>query len=50
MAYAIHSGQTDTELEALAEGAGWSTLAGGAGPVLADGTTTLAEVLRVVTL
>lgn len=50
IAQAIHARKADTEIERIAESAGWPTLAADAAPALADGTTSLSEVLRVVTL
>jgi type II secretory ATPase GspE/PulE/Tfp pilus assembly ATPase PilB-like protein len=50
IARAIHARATDTELEALALAQGWPSLASDAARPLAAGETTLAEVLRVVTL
>ncbi len=50
VARAIHTRAADTELEALALQQGWPTLASDAARPLAAGETTLAEVLRVVTL
>ncbi len=50
IAHAIHARGTDTEIEALAVAAGWPTLATSAAPALESGSTSLAEVLRVVTL
>jgi len=38
------------DIENIAIDAGWPTLAADAAPALADGSTSLAEVLRVVTL
>ena len=49
IARAVHSHVADTELEALASKAGWPAIASDAARYLADGTTTLSEVLRVVT-
>jgi general secretion pathway protein E len=50
IAAAIHARSADTTLEALATTAGWPSLAADAGRHLADGSTSLNEVLRVVTL
>ncbi len=50
IARAIHARATDTELESLALAQGWPSLASDAARPLAAGETTLAEVLRVVTL
>ena len=50
VARAIHARAADTELEALALQQDWPTLASDAARPLAAGETTLAEVLRVVTL
>jgi general secretion pathway protein E len=49
IARAVHSHVADTELEALAIDAGWPAIASDAARYLADGTTSLSEVLRVVT-
>ena len=49
IARAVHSHVADTELEALASKAGWPAIASDAARYLADGTTSLSEVLRVVT-
>lgn len=49
VARAVHAHVADSELERLACAAGWPALAGDAGRYLEDGTTTLSEVLRVVT-
>ncbi len=48
MARAVHSHVADTELEALAIVEGWPAIASDAARYLADGTTSLSEVLRVV--
>jgi general secretion pathway protein E len=48
--HAIHNRKADTDIENIAIDAGWPTLAADAAPALADGSTSLAEVLRVVTL
>jgi len=50
VALAIHARATDTELEALATAHGWPVIASDASRHLVDGTTSLSEVLRVVTL
>ena len=49
IARAVHSHAADTELEALASNEGWPAIASDAARYLADGTTSLSEVLRVVT-
>ena len=49
IARAVHSRVADTELEALASTEGWPAIASDAARYLADGTTSLSEVLRVVT-
>ncbi len=49
ISHAVHSHAADTELEALAVTAGWPAIAGDAARYLDDGTTSLSEVLRVVT-
>ena len=49
IARAVHSHVADTELEALANKEGWPAIASDASRYLADGTTSLSEVLRVVT-
>ena len=49
IARAVHSHVPDTELEALASNEGWPAIASDAARYLADGTTSLSEVLRVVT-
>ena len=49
IASAVHLGRPDTELEALAVTHGWPAIASDAARYLADGTTSLSEVLRVVT-
>ena len=49
IARAVHSHLPDTELEALASTEGWPAIASDAARYLADGTTSLSEVLRVVT-
>jgi general secretion pathway protein E len=48
MSKAIHDRASDDALEALATGAGFSTMAAGAEIALRDGATSLSEVLRVV--
>ncbi len=48
IARAVHSHAADTELEALAINDGWPAIATDAARYLADGTTSLSEVLRVV--
>lgn len=45
----MHSKAADTELESLAVENGWPTIASDGARYLVDGTTSLAEVLRVVT-
>ena len=50
IARAVHSHVADTELEALAIKDGWPAIASDAARYLADGTTSLSEVLRVVTV
>jgi general secretion pathway protein E len=49
VAHAIHARAPDTELEQLGVAAGWPELASDAARYLGDGTTSLSEVLRVVT-
>jgi len=50
MAAAIHARAADTALESQATASGWAGLAADAERYLADGTTSLSEVMRVVTL
>jgi len=50
VARAIHARATDAELEALAIANGWPAIASDATRHLGDGSTSLGEVLRVVTL
>lgn len=50
VARAIHARATDAELEALATSHGWPPIASDAIRHLADGSTSLGEILRVVTL
>jgi general secretion pathway protein E len=49
VARAVHSRDADTVLESLAVNTGWPALAADAARYLDDGTTSLPEVLRVVT-